>query len=101
MFQKKEDAYAAARVALKIAARRYMSANPGIIDAINVICSFQEEADFSGIAIQILDKNTDLFKKDPLLKADVVDLLDLLGLQSATIEVPRVKALMGVLCGMV
>ena len=101
MFSKKEDSYEAAKVALKIAARRYLAAQPGIIAAIHVICSFQEETDFSGIAAEILDKNTDLFKKDPLLKADVIDLLDLLGLNSVTIEVPKVKALMKVLCGMV
>ena len=101
MFSKKEDAYAAAKVALKIAVRHLLAAKPEVIAAIHVICSFAEEPDLSGVAVEVLAKNSDLFTKDPLLKADVLDIIDLMGLNATTIEVPKVKALMGVLCGMV
>ena len=101
MFKKKEDAYAVAKVALKIAVRHALAAKPEIVGAFHVICSFAEEPDLTNAAVEIIDKNQDIFSKDPLLKADVLDIIDLMGLNAPTIDMPKVKALMSTLCGMV
>jgi len=103
MFSKKdkEDKYAEAKVILKIAARRVLASYPAASAIINLICAYREETDLSGVATTVLEKNTDLFDKDPLLKEDIKDVLTLTGLHASDIEVPKAQALIGVLCSLV
>ena len=101
MFSKKEDSYAAAKIAVKIAVRHLLASKPDILVALNTICSFQEEADLSSVASDVMDQHTDLFVKDPLLRDDLLDILSLLGLTAPTIDLPKSKALMAVICAMV
>ena len=101
MFSKKEDPMAVAKIALKIAVRHLLASKPEILVALTTICSFQEEADLSSVASDVMDQHTDLFVKDPLLRNDLLDILSLLGLTAPTIDVPKSKALMAVICAMV
>ena len=103
MFSKKgkTDALEVAKVALKIAARHLLASKPDAALAIAAICAFQQENDMSGVAVDVMAKNTDLFSKDPLLKNDVEDLMGLIGLNLPDVDVPKAHALMAVLCSMV
>jgi len=100
MFSKKDklDPYSKHKAILRIAARATLRNYPQASAVYATICSFQQSTDLSGLADEVLKKHDTLFLKDPLLEQDVRDVLTLVGLNELTIDVPKARALISVLC---
>jgi hypothetical protein len=112
MFWKKDeeqekDQYAALKVALKIALRRIAGeeikkTKEGEILAL--VCQGLTAAtgdQYDDVVANVMDQYTDAFKNDPMLKQDITDILQLMGLGDKDVDIPKVDAVMGTVCSLV
>lgn len=103
-----QDQYAALKIALKIAARRLLAeqypeaeAAMKILTKLCVGINDAEGDTYDDVVVAILDEYTDVFEDDPMLKADISDILTLMGLGDMNVEVEKVDALITVVCDLV
>lgn len=113
MFWKKdkeenEDQYAVLKVALKMALRRIAGAEikqtkEGEILAL--ICEGLGKAGsgdlYDEAVAKVMDQYSDVFENDPMLKQDITDILQLMGLGDIDVDVEKVDAVMSTVCSMV
>ena len=102
-----QDKYAALKIALQIAVRRMVgesiqNSKEGQILAL--VCAGIRAADgeqYDDVVVEIMDQYTDEFKKDPLLKQDIKDILSLMGLGDTPVDIPKVDAVLDTVCALV
>lgn len=112
MFWKKDeeqekDQYAALKIALKIALRRIAGeqikqTKEGQILA--MICAALTEAEgdqYDDVVVEVMDQYTEWFKEDPMLKQDITDILQLMGLGDMNVDIEKVDAVKGTVCSLV
>lgn len=89
---------------IRIVARRILAAYPEAALAIGVVCDAVHEADGANLlelANQAVADHTDLYDKDPMLAADVKDLMALIGIEAPRVNLGEVKELMKEVCSLV
>ena len=101
------DQYAALKVALKIAVRRIVgeslqNSKEGQILAL--VCAGIRAAEgdqYDDVVVEVMDQYTDEFEKDPMLKQDITDILQLMGLGDVPVDIPKVDAVLDTVCKLV
>jgi hypothetical protein len=95
----------AADVLLRIAARRALAEHAEALPVLKEVCARAREqaaggADFASVEAEILDAHSDLFQQDPLLKADIQDILGLMGLAAPAPDAGSVAERAEILCAL-
>ena len=112
MFWKKDkeenpDQYAAIKVALEIAVRRMVGVsiqNSKEGQILALICAGVRAAEgdqYDDVVVEVMDEYTDWFEEDPLLKADIKSILQLMGLGDVPVDIPKVDAVLDTVCALV
>ena len=105
--EEKADQYAAIKIALKLAIRRIVgesiqNSKEGQILALVCAGIRAAKADqYDDVVIEVMDQYTDEFEKDPMLKQDIKDILQLMGLGELKVDVPKVDAVLDTVCSLV
>lgn len=90
---------------LRIVARRVLSSYPGSSEILKAICVTAKERSENGnlgdIGVDIANRYSDVFAKDPLLAADIKDILSIIGVNAAVPDFGLVTDMSGVLCSLI
>jgi len=101
------DPDAAAKITARIAARHLLADKPEAVVVLRDVCAAADQAeapaDLSALAAAAIERHSDLFEDDPLLRADLLDLFDLIGLSAQPIagEIPPRPPALAAVCGLV
>lgn len=97
----------AAKVAARIAARHLLADKPEAVVVLRDVCAATDQAeapaDLSDLVMAVIERHSDLFEDDPLLRADLLDLFDLMGLSAPPVagEMPPRPPALDAVCGLV
>lgn len=101
------DEYAAVKIALKIAVRRLVGVgvqNSKAGQILALICAGVRAVDgeqYDDVVVDVLDQYVTDFDDDPMLKADIKDILLLMGLGEVNVDIPKVDAVLDTVCSLV
>ena len=81
------DPDAPAKTTARIAARHLLAERPAAVIVLRDVCAATDRAeapaDLSALVMEAIERHSDLFEDDPLLRADLLDLFALMGLDVA------------------
>ena len=101
------DPDAAAKITARIAARHLLADKPEAVVVLRDVCAAADQAeasaDLSDLVMAAIERHSDLFENDPLLRADLLDLLDLMGLSAPPVagDMPPRPPALDAVCGLV
>lgn len=96
-----QDKLALAKIGIRVAARHLIAAKPEAQLILGVICSMAGNGDLSTVATDVIGAHTEILEKDPTLKADIEDILTLLGLRAKEIDLDKAGELISFLCSVI
>lgn len=100
-FKKNSDKYAVAKAAVKIIVRRVLLNNPAYSVPLQMICDLINGNDvLTDVVDLVFENNAEALANDATLKADVEELVGLIGLNDEVIDRDKVTSIASVLCGL-